>query len=581
MKSTVVFSHRGIPALLPVALVLIGWSSGHALAQDRKLNQIDYAMYFLSDVKDAAECRMSVSNNRIVIPSILTNPATTCPDMFSWKLFTQVIQDQFWTEWADEKQNWPVKPYSLCNSKQTPGQSKCCRPGDASNDPSHCPVFPGDKPAGIGLVPEAEEQLRQLRPSIRAHLFDTQNEVSDASTALALFGGTDDAERESKAVMRPCKDLPLPAHPEGIGRVIRQTNGELTVRNRPFHYFVFKNNLYNANGVIDVYENNRKNIFTNSPYRRATENVTSSNPRANLSKIDFPANAIMIRSNWLNAELMKKIGKQYDWKWDDPDQSYIQKRMSQTLTDENGVMYDCDGVHFLLAFHISSKDIPNWVWATFEHVSLPGRCDYTGCNDSWGYFTSDTGLPAGAAKNFIKPKTMLDDFPSGAESTVYDRDEVYAAESIRPQLSTVFHDLGIGTNTDAVSETEPSAGDRAWTSYRLKGSQVEFTDSMGRPTYLGHSVTEAGFVNGSSCISCHARAGTDAAGPLHLTPDKAGTPLFPLSVFQNDLSDFGYGKSVHGIPNRAWYHESNQPPNLRVLQTDFVWGFLFARPVVP
>jgi hypothetical protein len=103
---------------------------------------------------------------------------------------------------------------------------------------------------------------------------------------------------------------------------------------------------------------------------------------------------------------------------------------------------------------------------------------------------------------------------------------------------------------------------------------------MGRPTFLGHSVTEAGFVNGSSCISCHARAGTDAEGPFHVDAGTDGVPTFPLSVFMNELSDFGYGRSASGPPVPSWYHDSNQPPNLRVLQTDFVWGFLFARPVV-
>jgi hypothetical protein len=42
--------------------------------------------------------------------------------------------------------------------------------------------------------------------------------------------------------------------------------------------------------------------------------------------------------------------------------------------------------------HISSKDIPNWIWATFEHVGNPGRCDYTGCNDSYGELLSLAAL---------------------------------------------------------------------------------------------------------------------------------------------------------------------------------------------
>ena len=63
--------------------------------------------------------------------------------------------------------------------------------------------------------------------------------------------------------------------------------------------------------------------------------------------------------------------------------------------------------------------------------------------------------------------------------------------------------------------------------YRLKGAQVDFTDRTGRPTIVGNSITEAGFVSTSSCITCHARASIGA-------PSK-GQNQFPvpppLSVF--------------------------------------------------
>jgi hypothetical protein len=46
----------------------------------------------------------------------------------------------------------------------------------------------------------------------------------------------------------------------------------------------------------------------------------------------------------------------------------------------------------------------------------------------------------------------------------------------------------------------------------LKGSQVNFTNGMGRSTRLGNTITEGGFMNTSSCISCHARAAVVATG---------------------------------------------------------------------
>ena len=345
---------------------------------------------------------------------------------------------------------------------------------------------------------------------------------------------------------------------ESIGRIIRQDNSELTVRNAPFHEYLFVNNLYNAEGVIDVFTANAGNIPANAPYHR-TSLSASGDRSADLSRIDLPSHAVMIKSNWLAESLGKALGIE-----DDPEFPFIKKRMA-----------DADGsdeeIHWLVAFHVSSKDIPNWVWTTFEHVALPGRCDFTGCNDSYGHRSPDR-LPAGAADNFITPKVRCDDLVDS--SWVFDRDQVYAPGKIRPELAAIFDAAGIGVS-DAQAEHEPTAADRAWHSYRLKGSQVEFVDSMGRTTLLGNSVTEAGFMNGSSCITCHARAGADAHGVL--APGIPGRGVFPLSVFENQLSDYGYGLSSHGIPNEDWFHGSNQPPNLEVLQVDFVWGFLNAR----
>lgn len=557
-------------AALGVILASIVLSACEGLAEERNLNQIDYAMYFMSTVRDGAECSMAVVDGRLRVMPPVTSPAMSCPDMWAWKLATDVILGKFWSDWPDEQQNWPAEPYRRCADGEEPSRVHCCRAGSAANDPTHCPIFPGDRKPALELEPSP----RQLRQSIRSHLFGPHEGSVDAQSLVESLEAP--PGREPKAGTRPCAELPLPTDPESIGRVIRQTNGELTVRNRSFHDYVFVNNLYNADGVIDVFKNNATNLHTNAPYRRASYAAAGGADRPNLSKIAFPPDAIMLKSNWLNLELMAAIGDKYGWDWANPAHPYIQKRMTQTLKDQQGNVYDCSGTHALLAFHVSSKDIPNWVWATFEHVRLPGRCDFTGCNDSWGYFSSDPDLPDGAARNYVEPKSKDDDLPADNDSAVFDHDRIYPAETIRPQLAAVLDGLGIGVAERRAHE--PAPADMGWRSYRLKGTQVEFVDSMGRPTFLGHSVTEAGFVNGSSCISCHSRAGTDADGPFH--PDIAGRGVFPLSVFQNDLSSFGYGKSAHGVPNKNWFHESNQPPRLQVLQTDFVWGFLFARKTV-
>ena len=227
------------------------------------------------------------------------------------------------------------------------------------------------------------------------------------------------------------------------------------------------------------------------------------------------------------------------------------------------------GTHYLMAFHISSKDIPNWVWTTFEHIAMPGRCDFIGCNDSYGYRSTDP-LPAGVARNYTAPHVKSDDLVM-SPSIVFDTDKLYPTESINPGLDQVFKSLGIGTARSA-DKDQPAAADLAWRSYRLKGSQVDFTNSMGRKTLLGNSITEAGFMSKVSCVTCHARAG------VHLEQNKPN--FLRLSVFSKDLSDYGYGLSVHGVPNPAWFHNDNNVGTLDVMQVDFVWGFLNASPVV-
>ncbi|MGD2116992.1 MAG: hypothetical protein PVG66_01420 [Chromatiales bacterium] len=520
--------------------LFIGASSLHAAQCKSGLNQIDYAMYFHAEVRDSEECAMSVKNGRIVMGDHLTNAAMTCPDMFSWKLFVEVVQDKWWTNWADEQQNWPEQPYPLCSGSQAPSKAKCCSPDATGNDKEHCPVFPGDSMATLKATDEA-----MLNPPARA----LRNGFTSLIHSLA--------PRLNRLLEKSGETGP---EAESIGRIIRQDNSELTVRNRPFHEYLFRNNLYNTEGVVDVYNRNSRNIPTHAPYHPTSTSVGGGQTVAELSVIDLPTTAIMIKSNWIAESLAKKLGIKEDPMW-----PFIKKMM------KNG---DKKEIHWLVAFHVSSKDIPNWVWTTFEHVSMPGRCDFTGCNDSYGYTSMDK-LPPGVADNYVAPKMQCDDLATA--SWVFKHDQQYTPEAIRDDLKQVFASLGIGSQK-STNPNEPTMKDTGWLSYRLKGSQVEFTNSMGRDSFLGNSITEAGFMDGSSCITCHARAGSDQYGILKVPPPE-GRGVFPLSVFSNTLSDYGYGRSDHGIPNPDWYHDSNQPPSLKVLQTDFVWGFLFARTV--
>ena len=497
-------------------------------------NRIKYPMYFYSRPQDASQCAMRVLSGRIVMSDLVSNPGLSCPDMSSWKLFTEVVKDEFWNNWAADQETWPgvlcpngdpackqTSPLPMCRAGQ---KGDCCDPNAAKNpgydDPNYpfkfCPYFPGDHL-------EKGFELRQAMPPSKAH--------SPAFAAGPRFAELLTALNEP-------------------GRDIRQTMAELVFRNKAMWDFTFRNNLYNQEGIIQVFNINSTNINQSvggPPYRL-------DNASKVVSEIDYPIQAIMIKSNWVSEADAQRLKIT-----DDP--PHVKMDIKGPYTDNNGTIWK-KGRYWLVAFHISSKDIPNWVWATFEHVGNPGRCDFTGCNDSYGYPSSDGEIGSGQAKNYTAPHIKCDDLP--LPSFVFDNGNSYSSGQISPSLAAIFHDLGIGTKDNSTGVPTPS--DRAWLNYRLKGSQTQFTDSTGRPTHLANSITEGGFVSSSSCITCHARAGTAAGGTL--------PPA--LGVFINELEDSGYQRSAHGLPDPDWYHRSGQPPALNVLQTDFIWGFLSA-----
>jgi hypothetical protein len=490
-----------------------------ALADPPPPTAIDYAMYFHADVRDAPACAMTVEDGAVTVAAGISNPAMSCPDMFSWKLFAEAVSGEFWANWAADQQTWPAEPLKMCETGTT--GTDCCAPGNASNpgydnaeNPArHCPYFPGDHAT-------SQTPLRQGQPLSKAH--DLHLDLVHRSPAAA-----------DAAQMDP-------------GRVIRQSMAEFVFRNKPLFDYVFENDLYNQEGLAKVFANNAASMAS-APYQSA--NTTTQ------TRIEFPVESVMIKSDWISKERAEELGIA-----EDPASPFIKMVVESAVTDNNGTIF-LPGEHWLMAMHFSSKDLPNWIWTTFEHVSNPGRCDYTGCNDSYGFASPDT-LPEGAADNFTRPNVVTDDLPIA--SPIFDPGQQYAGGEIRSGLEAVLSGLGIGT-TASSDPSMPTPADSAWLSYRLKGSQTEFTTAMGRPTILGNSVTEGGFVSSSSCISCHARA-------------HVGSDGFPsvLGVFENNVDPFGYPKSVNGVPNPNWYLSSQQPPALQALQTDFVWGFFFA-----
>lgn len=521
-------TNKKIGALVLVTVLFVFFATNGGMAKSPF--PIDYALYFDSEVRDAQECAMTAHRGTIVISDSVTNPAVSCPDMFSWKLFAEIIQEGFWSNWASDTQTWPKEPLPLCPAGST--GADCCTPesdrnpgyGDATTDDNypnslHCPYFPGDV---ANKMLQSVSPPRKLGKPIGAHAISL-----GTGGQVKLFGETFGPDP---------------------GRIIRQEVGEITVRNKEMFDYIFSNNLYNAEGLANVFTRNNTNLVTNAPYQ-------ATNPDGALTKIDLPVQAIMVKSNWLYHEFAKERGLK-----DDPENPYIKKYMV-TEIEKDGKTVRYEGEHWLLSFHISSKDIPQWVWATFEHVHNPGRCDFTGCNDSFGHVSADA-QPDNTATNFTAPKLVNDNLQH--DSMIFLIGEKYSGGTITSALEKILDDLKIGIH-ESTDPSEPTAKDKGWRSYRLKGSQVNFTNLMGRETRLANSITEGGFAQTSSCITCHSRAA--------VAPAEDGNVTFPLGIFEYDLlNETGYRQSAKGIPDKDWYHQSGSVPHLKALQTDFLWG---------
>lgn len=215
---------------------------------------------------------------------------------------------------------------------------------------------------------------------------------------------------------------------------------------------------------------------------------------------DFPTDSVEVKGNWV--ELSRE---------------QIESGRYHTMDQDGKTMG-------LIAMHISTKDLPNWFWSTFEHVDNPGRCDFLGCHDSFGFVPHDV---APHRKELCRP---------------------YPPEEITPQLAELMAGLP-----------------PVFRNYRLKGSMVDYTTATGSPILVGNSVTEAGFVQTASCMTCHARAAVQA------TP----SPPNGLSPYPDIAGFTPEGQSYNGTPDPDWFYSGNDPGRRWAVQTDFVWAIPF------
>jgi hypothetical protein len=165
----------------------------------------------------------------------------------------------------------------------------------------------------------------------------------------------------------------------------------------------------------------------------------------------------------------------------------------------------------MTALHIITKDLPNWFWATFEHIDnkQTGPLPDPDAPPNVGWLTQSVDRVACPT-----PPHNCEQAPSG---------------------------IGLeGTK---------------WANYRLRGTQIDFIDTIGIPTILANSQIESPFQRQSSCITCHARAtisrdGTEDAG------------FFPPSV---------------GPPVPEWFRDPLTRQRI-YMQLDFVWSLRRASP---
>lgn len=177
--------------------------------------------------------------------------------------------------------------------------------------------------------------------------------------------------------------------------------------------------------------------------------------------IDFPVNAVEVKSNWLTFEQLRQ---------------YYPRDLTRSEADIRKNFVVVAGSdrkpYALVAMHVISKAVPNWTWATFEHEANPGRCDIIGCVDMFG-----------AEKSVVKPASKADQGYGRCRKTA-----ALLNMMNRRNLAPQFQN------------------------YCLKGTQTDYTDDSGLPIRLGNSITEGGFVNSASCMTCHGTAGWDQSG---------------------------------------------------------------------
>jgi hypothetical protein len=252
--------------------------------------------------------------------------------------------------------------------------------------------------------------------------------------------------------------------------------GEEVRRNWSSFLYIVTNNLYTQKGLAAAY--------------------------AMGLKVDLPSSAIEVKAEWV------PVANLVDWinntiRPTPPLTPALVRQLYHTNSVYNGI----SNVEFaLVSLGFSSKQIKDWVWATFEHQLSPGRCDDIGCRDAFG-----------AAIANVAPKNPPNQYYGTCEKSA--------------ATKAMFESAGLSS---------------VWQNYCLKGSQVTFTAGSA-PTLLGDSVTER--INAdipiptSSCITCHSYAAFTNQGEAFtdMLRTKPTGPFDPSKLMGARQNDFLWG----------------------------------------
>ncbi len=183
--------------------------------------------------------------------------------------------------------------------------------------------------------------------------------------------------------------------------------------------------------------------------------------------IAMPADSIVVKADWvLVRDILRWLPKAYKTAAD------VRRAYYTNSATLNGI----GGEYALVGMSVQSRQLPDWLWMTFEQRSNPGRCDVLGCHDGFGAVAANVAPYADANRD-------------------------YGPCAKTPALAALLKTAKI---------------DPVWNNYCLKGTQTTFSDAGGNPTLLANSVIER-MNKGvpekyTSCISCHAYAAFNAAG---------------------------------------------------------------------